>query len=160
MSEDLAAPDLYQHHAQNENFQSALTLLTTLTFAPPSPPPPPPTRPPLPLQWRRSRHAHRSQCSDVTQRSHMHLAHERPCLAPSLFHHVNVYRFNPQSSSAPWMDSYAVRVDSCGPMLLDVLLAVKNTVDATLTLRRSCREGQSASAHQRGTPQRGAGCCR
>ena len=32
-------------------------------------------------------------------------------------------------------------MDSCGPMVLDALLKIKNEMDSTLTLRRSCREG-------------------
>ena len=30
---------------------------------------------------------------------------------------------------------------SCGPMVLDALIKIKDTVDPTLTFRRSCREG-------------------
>jgi succinate dehydrogenase/fumarate reductase-like Fe-S protein len=29
----------------------------------------------------------------------------------------------------------------CGPMVLDVLIKIKNSEDSTLTFRRSCREG-------------------
>ena len=32
-------------------------------------------------------------------------------------------------------------MDSCGPMVLDALIKIKNEVDSTLTFRRSCREG-------------------
>jgi succinate dehydrogenase / fumarate reductase iron-sulfur subunit len=32
-------------------------------------------------------------------------------------------------------------MDDCGPMVLDVLLYIKNNIDPTLTFRRSCREG-------------------
>lgn len=31
---------------------------------------------------------------------------------------------------------------SCGPMVLDALIKIKNEIDSTLTFRRSCREGQ------------------
>ncbi len=31
---------------------------------------------------------------------------------------------------------------SCGPMVLDALIKIKNEMDSTLTFRRSCREGQ------------------
>src|SRR5436853_4701126 len=30
---------------------------------------------------------------------------------------------------------------SCGPMVLDALIKIKNEIDSTLTFRRSCREG-------------------
>ena len=39
------------------------------------------------------------------------------------------------------LDTYYVDLDDCGPMVLDALLWIKNKVDPTLTLRRSCREG-------------------
>ena len=32
-------------------------------------------------------------------------------------------------------------MDSCGPMVLDALLKIKDEMDSTLSLRRSCREG-------------------
>lgn len=31
---------------------------------------------------------------------------------------------------------------SCGPMVLDALIKIKNEIDSTLTFRRSCREGE------------------
>ena len=39
------------------------------------------------------------------------------------------------------MDSYQVDLDSCGSMVLDALIKIKDEIDATLTFRRSCREG-------------------
>src|SRR5690606_9490223 len=44
-------------------------------------------------------------------------------------------------SANPRMDSYELDLDSCGPMVLDALIKIKNEVDPTLTFRRSCREG-------------------
>src|SRR6185312_2685845 len=41
----------------------------------------------------------------------------------------------------PRVDRYEVDMAQCGPMVLDALLKIKNEVDATLSLRRSCREG-------------------
>ncbi len=52
-----------------------------------------------------------------------------------------VYRYDPDSGENPRMDTYEVDMDKCGPMVLDALLKIKNEVDPTLTLRRSCREG-------------------
>ncbi|HET7921368.1 MAG TPA: succinate dehydrogenase iron-sulfur subunit [Gammaproteobacteria bacterium] len=52
-----------------------------------------------------------------------------------------VYRYDPDSGENPHMDTYEVDMDKCGPMVLDALLKIKNEMDATLTLRRSCREG-------------------
>lgn len=53
----------------------------------------------------------------------------------------NVYRWDPDSQANPRIDSYEIDMDSCGPMVLDALLKIKNEVDSTLTFRRSCREG-------------------
>jgi succinate dehydrogenase / fumarate reductase, iron-sulfur subunit len=52
-----------------------------------------------------------------------------------------VYRYDPDGDSNPRLDTYFVDTDDCGPMVLDALLWIKNTIDPTLTLRRSCREG-------------------
>jgi succinate dehydrogenase / fumarate reductase iron-sulfur subunit len=56
-----------------------------------------------------------------------------------------IYRYDPEGSENPRWDTYDVDVDACGPMLLDVLIHIKNTVDPTLTFRRSCREGVCGS---------------
>jgi len=52
-----------------------------------------------------------------------------------------IYRFDPDSSENPRLDSYEVDMDSCGPMVLDALIKIKNEIDSTLSFRRSCREG-------------------
>jgi succinate dehydrogenase / fumarate reductase iron-sulfur subunit len=52
-----------------------------------------------------------------------------------------IYRYNPDTGAAPKMDSFMVDLNQCGPMVLDALIKIKNEVDATLTFRRSCREG-------------------
>ena len=52
-----------------------------------------------------------------------------------------VYRYNPDEHANPRIDTYFVDMDSCGPMVLDALIKIKNEVDPTLTFRRSCREG-------------------
>jgi succinate dehydrogenase / fumarate reductase, iron-sulfur subunit len=52
----------------------------------------------------------------------------------------HVYRWDPDVGGNPRMDSYDVDVSNT-PMVLDVLLKIKNEIDPTLTLRRSCREG-------------------
>jgi succinate dehydrogenase / fumarate reductase, iron-sulfur subunit len=52
-----------------------------------------------------------------------------------------VYRYDPDSEDNPRIDTYFVDLDDCGPMVLDGLLYIKNRIDPTLTLRRSCREG-------------------
>ena len=52
-----------------------------------------------------------------------------------------VYRFDPDSGENPRLDSYEVDMSTCGPMVLDALIKIKNEIDPTLTFRRSCREG-------------------
>ena len=52
-----------------------------------------------------------------------------------------IYRWDPDSSSKPYLSTYPVDLNDCGPMILDVLLKIKNEQDPTLTFRRSCREG-------------------
>ena len=52
-----------------------------------------------------------------------------------------VYRYDPDTGDNPRIDTYFVDLDDCGPMILDGLLWIKNNIDPTLTLRRSCREG-------------------
>ena len=52
-----------------------------------------------------------------------------------------IYRWSPDDGDNPRIDTYYVDLDDCGPMVLDALLWIKNKVDSTLTLRRSCREG-------------------
>src|SRR4030095_5746497 len=41
----------------------------------------------------------------------------------------------------PRVDTYEVDMATCGPMVLDALIKIKNEIDPTLTFRRSCREG-------------------
>ena len=52
-----------------------------------------------------------------------------------------VYRWSPDDEANPRLDEYTIDLDKCGPMVLDALLHIKNDIDQTLTLRRSCREG-------------------
>ena len=52
-----------------------------------------------------------------------------------------MYRWNPDSGEMPRIDTYEVDVAACGPMVLDVMIRIKDSIDSTLTFRRSCREG-------------------
>ena len=52
-----------------------------------------------------------------------------------------IYRWSPDDGQNPHMDTYQVNLSECGPMVLDAIIKIKNEVDATLTFRRSCREG-------------------
>ncbi len=58
----------------------------------------------------------------------------------------SIYRYNPEVDAEPRMQDYEIDVQAAGcNMLLDVLLYIKNNIDETLTLRRSCREGVCGS---------------
>ncbi|WP_274423381.1 succinate dehydrogenase iron-sulfur subunit [Chelativorans sp. YIM 93263] len=52
-----------------------------------------------------------------------------------------VYRWSPDETENPRVDTYYVDLDDCGPMVLDALIWIKDHIDPTLTFRRSCREG-------------------
>ncbi len=52
-----------------------------------------------------------------------------------------VYRWDPDRGENPRTDVYEVDMNRCGPMVLDALIKIKNEIDASLTFRRSCREG-------------------
>ena len=53
----------------------------------------------------------------------------------------NIYRWAPEDEDNPSLDSYELDMDTCGPMVLDAIIKIKNEIDPTLTFRRSCREG-------------------
>lgn len=58
----------------------------------------------------------------------------------------SIYRYNPETDAKPYMQDIEVdaKEHNC-IMVLDVLLTIKNNMDETLTLRRSCREGVCGS---------------
>lgn len=57
---------------------------------------------------------------------------------------VEVYRYNPETDSAPYMKSYEVDTQGKDLMVLDVLELIKSQ-DSSLAYRRSCREGVCGS---------------
>lgn len=72
-----------------------------------------------------------------------------------LYKDFKIYRWSPDTGEKPHYQTYKVDINkqafvlltcfptrlvySCGPMMLDVLLKIKDEQDPTLTLRRSCR---------------------
>jgi succinate dehydrogenase / fumarate reductase iron-sulfur subunit len=58
---------------------------------------------------------------------------------------LRVYRWDPETGENPRLDTYRIDRKSCGPMVLDALIKIKNEQDPTLTFRRSCREGVCGS---------------
>ena len=57
---------------------------------------------------------------------------------------VSVYRYNPETDKEPFMKDYQVDTQGKDLMVLDVLELIKEQ-DATLGIRRSCREGVCGS---------------
>ncbi|CAF1502110.1 unnamed protein product [Rotaria sordida] len=59
---------------------------------------------------------------------------------------ISIYRWiiyiNPEEpNKKPYLQDYKIDLNDCGPMVLDVLIKIKNELDPTLAFRRSCREG-------------------
>lgn len=57
---------------------------------------------------------------------------------------VEIYRYNPETDSAPYMKTYEVDTQGKDLMVLDVMELLK-AQDTTLAYRRSCREGVCGS---------------
>ena len=58
--------------------------------------------------------------------------------------HLSIYRFNPETDNAPFMQDYDIATMPEDRKLLDVLMRLKS-VDDSLSFRRSCREGVCGS---------------
>src|SRR4051794_5889960 len=56
-----------------------------------------------------------------------------------------IYRWDPEKTSNPQMDTFEIDRDHCGPMVLDALVKITDEIDPTLAYRRSCREGVCGS---------------
>ncbi len=69
-----------------------------------------------------------------------------------------VYRWNPDDEKNPVMDTFEVDLDTCGPMVLDALIKIKNEMDASVTFRRSCREGVCGSCAMNIDGKNGLAC--
>jgi len=71
----------------------------------------------------------------------------------------SIYRYNPETDKAPYMKDYDLDTEAnhCY-MVLDALLAIKNTLDDTLTFRRSCREGVCGSDGMNMNGKNGLAC--
>ena len=42
-----------------------------------------------------------------------------------------IYRYDPDLDKNPRMDTFDIDLDNCGPMVLDVLIKIKNEIDPT-----------------------------
>lgn len=56
-----------------------------------------------------------------------------------------IYRYDPDKDAKPYMQDVTVELKPTDKMLLDAILRIKNEVDDSLALRRSCREGVCGS---------------
>ena len=57
---------------------------------------------------------------------------------------ISIYRFNPDEDKKPYMQSYDFEPSKTDIMLLDALIKIKS-IDDTLSMRMSCREGVCGS---------------
>lgn len=55
--------------------------------------------------------------------------------------YFKIYRWDPEQKQKPYLSTYPIDLNDCGPMVLDALIKIKSEQDPTLTFRRSCREG-------------------
>jgi succinate dehydrogenase / fumarate reductase, iron-sulfur subunit len=69
-----------------------------------------------------------------------------------------IYRYDPDKGENPRYDTFEVDLDNCGPMVLDALIKIKSEEDATLTFRRSCREGICGSCAMNMDGKNGLAC--
>ncbi len=58
---------------------------------------------------------------------------------------VSLYRYNPETDEAPYMQDFSVDTGGKDLMVLDVLELIKAEHDGSVTYRRSCREGVCGS---------------
>lgn len=58
---------------------------------------------------------------------------------------VSLYRYNPETDDAPYMQDFSVDTGGRDLMVLDVLELIKADHDGSVTYRRSCREGVCGS---------------
>ena len=80
------------------------------------------------------------------QRTQLRTSSASSAAMPELVHEeelkeFKIYRWDPDMGEKPKMQTYTVDLNDCGPMILDVLLKIKDEQDSTLSFRRSCREG-------------------
>lgn len=64
-----------------------------------------------------------------------------PAVAEERIKYFKIYRWDPDHRQKPYLSTYPVDLNDCGPMVLDALIKIKSEQDPTLTFRRSCREG-------------------
>ena len=56
-----------------------------------------------------------------------------------------IYRYDPDKDERPYMQKLEVELQPTDKMLLDAIIRIKNDVDDSIAIRRSCREGVCGS---------------
>lgn len=56
-----------------------------------------------------------------------------------------IYRYDPDKDERPYMQKLDVELEPTDKMLLDAIIRIKNSVDDSFAIRRSCREGVCGS---------------
>ena len=56
-----------------------------------------------------------------------------------------IFRYDPDKDEKPYMQDVTVGLENTDRMLLDALLKIKGTVDDSIAIRKSCREGVCGS---------------
>src|SRR6202162_4237479 len=56
-----------------------------------------------------------------------------------------IYRWDPQKSNNPTLDTFDIDRDECGPMVLDGLVKINDQIAPTLSYTLACREGVCGS---------------
>merc|ERR1712137_960640 len=69
-----------------------------------------------------------------------------------------VHRYDPEKEGKPFLQEYTLDLEECGPMILDALIRIKDEIDPTLALRRSCREGICGSCAMNIDGKNGLAC--
>ncbi|KAG0592371.1 hypothetical protein KC19_1G246400 [Ceratodon purpureus] len=69
-----------------------------------------------------------------------------------------IYRWDPDRGEKPYLKTYTINTNECGPMVLDALIKIKNEIDTGLTFRRSCREGICGSCAMNIAGSNGLAC--
>merc|ERR1719474_1254304 len=82
------------------------------------------------------------QTTGVTSQSATRGAAAAATAAQPRLKKFDIYRWNPDvPGQKPYKQTFEVDLNTCGPMVLDGLIKIKNELDSTVTFRRSCREG-------------------
>lgn len=69
-----------------------------------------------------------------------------------------VFRYNPETDKRPRFQEYTIDLNTCGPMMLDAVIKIKDENDSTLAFRRSCREGICGSCAMNINGKNGLAC--